>query len=289
MPLSALLFALLAILLWSFLALLGASLAHLPALLVTGAALTLGGLLSAFRLKKWRVPLVTLAVGVGGMFGYHFFYFTALRYAPPVEASLMNYLWPLLIVLLAPLYLPHMRLRIHHAAGAVLGLLGAALILSGGRLSLDRAYLAGYASATLAAFIWASYSLLTRRVPPFPGEAVGAFCFTAGLVALGVFFLTPGAAAELPALKARDAVFLLLLGVGPLGVAFFAWDAALKNGDPRIIGSLAYLTPLFSTLNLVLFGGQNLTLVSGLAMALIICGALLGSMDLFIAPKTPAP
>jgi len=280
MPISALLLSLLAILLWSFLAVLGASLAHLPPLLVTGVALILGGLLSVFRFKRWCVPLVTLAVGVGGMFGYHFFYFTALRYAPPVEASLMNYLWPLLIVLLAPLYLPQMHLRFHHAAGAVLGLLGAVLILTGGRLSLDLAHLAGYTSAALAGFIWASYSLLTRRVPPFPVEAVGAFCFTAGVLSLVAFMLTMGWQTSLPIFQLRDLLHLLVMGTGPLGVAFFCWDAALKRGDPRIIGSLAYLTPLFSTLNLVLFGGQTLTPVSGLAMALIICGALVGAKDM---------
>jgi drug/metabolite transporter (DMT)-like permease len=71
-----------------------------------------------------------------------------------------------------------------------------------------------------------------------------------------------------------------LLGVGPLGAAFFTWDAALKRGDPRIIGSLTYITPLTSTVVLVLVGGRSFTWVSALAMLLIISGALLGSLDL---------
>jgi hypothetical protein len=40
------------------------------------------------------------------LFGFHFLLFMALRLAPPIEANLVNYLWPLLIVLLTPLVLP---------------------------------------------------------------------------------------------------------------------------------------------------------------------------------------
>jgi len=72
-------------------------------------------------------------------------------------------------------------------------------------------------------------------------------------------------------------IFLLLVGIGPMGAAFFFWDAGLKRGDSRVIGSLAYLTPLLSTLNLVLFADQRLTIISFAAMCMIILGALLGS------------
>jgi drug/metabolite transporter (DMT)-like permease len=80
--------------------------------------------------------------------------------------------------------------------------------------------------------------------------------------------------------KGSDWIYLLMLGIGPLGAAFFSWDAALKRGDPRIIGSLAYLTPLTSTLVLVMVGGKAFSWISALAMLLIVAGALLGSLDL---------
>ncbi len=49
-------------------------------------------------------------------------------------------------------------------------------------------------------------------------------------------------------LSARDMLLIALLGLGPLGGAFFLWDAALKRGDARQIGVLSFLTPLLSTL-----------------------------------------
>src|SRR4029450_3374120 len=91
-----------AILLWGTLATFGVALAHLPPLFLTGCALTIGALPGVARLRQWRVRATTLLLGSGGLFGFHFLLFLALRNAPPVEANLVNYLWPLLIVLLTP-------------------------------------------------------------------------------------------------------------------------------------------------------------------------------------------
>jgi drug/metabolite transporter (DMT)-like permease len=281
-PLASIL-ALSTVALWSFLAFLAAQVNHLPPFLVVAVALTVSGLLSTFRIADWRVPAITLLVGIGGIFGYHFLYFSAFKYAPAVEANLMNYLWPLLIVLLSPLYLPGFPLRSHHLLGAFLGLAGAGLIITGGRFSLDLLHLKGYLLAAGAAFTWASYSLLTKRLPPFPSGAVGAFCLASGLLSYGAYLLT-SPTIGLSDLSRRDWISLILLGIGPMGLAFFTWDAALKRGDPRIIGSLAYLTPLTSTLVLVLLGGQHMTWLSVIAMLLIVSGAVIGSWEL-ISPS----
>lgn len=152
-------------------------------------------------------------------------------------------------------------------------------------MSLDFANLPGYLSAAGAALVWSSYSLLTKRVAPFPTTAVGSFCLLSGLFSLAVYLLSvfwggPPAETMSSWPVGSDWLYLFLLGIGPLGLAFFTWDAALKRGDPRIIGSLAYITPLSSTLVLVLVGGKLFTWVSALAMTLIVAGALVGSLDL---------
>ncbi len=270
--------ALTAILIWSTLALIGAQLVHISPFLLLGVALLLSGVISLFRRGAWRIPWPTLAVGVAGIFGYHFLYFRALALAPAVEANLINYLWPLLIVLFSPL-VPGYRLRPRHILGALVGLAGAALIVTGGQFSLRSEYLPGYLLAAGAAVTWALYSVLTKRLPPFQTDSVAAFCAVSGLLALAFYFLSGGSLSDVQQLTARDWLLLILIGVGPMGAAFFLWDAALKRGDPRLIGSLAYLTPLLSTLNLVLFAGKSLTPLSFVAMALIIGGAVLTSSD----------
>jgi drug/metabolite transporter (DMT)-like permease len=275
--LTSILLALTAILIWSTLALFSSQLVHVSPFLVLGVALLLSGSFSLVRRSAWRIPLTTLAVGVGGIFGYHFLYFRAMALAPAVEASLINYLWPLLIVVLSPLVLTGYRLRPRHVLGALLGLAGAGLIATGGKLSLRFEFLSGYLMMAGAALIWALYSLLTKRVPPFSTESVAAFCTVSGWLALAFYLLTGGSLAQVQSLSAHDWLVIVLCGLGPMGAAFFFWDAALKRGDPRRIGSLAYLTPLLSTLNLVVFARLPLTPVSFAAMALIITGAVVGS------------
>jgi drug/metabolite transporter (DMT)-like permease len=277
----AALLALLSIVVWSSLAFLNSRVNALPPFLSVGVALCVGGIAGLARAREWRVPFRTFAVGVGGIFGYHALLFAAFRIAPSVEVNLINYLWPLLIVILSPLLLEGFTLGPRHVAGAALGLAGAALIVSGGTLRPDAAYLPGYLLAAAAALAWACYSLLTKRLPPFPTGAVGGFCLASGLLSLAVYAVERIAspAAPGPQLEALDWLFLVLLGLGPMGGAFYAWDSALKRGDPRVIGALSYLTPLLSTLNLVLLGGKRLSPIAGAAMALIVAGAIVGSFD----------
>jgi drug/metabolite transporter (DMT)-like permease len=271
------LLALIAILLWSTLALAGNGLQEIPRFLLLGVTLTTSGLTSLVRRNGWRVPIKVILVGVGGIFGYHFLYFTAFAHAPAVETNLINYLWPLLIVFLSPLILPGTKLRTHHILGAMAGLAGASLIATGGKANLQVTYLAGYGAALGAAVIWALYSLLTKRLPPFPTDSIGVFCLVSGILSFGIYFINGGSAQEISTVAPIQWLFLILVGVGPMGAAFFFWDAAMKGGDPRVIGSLAYLTPMLSTANLMLFAGQRMTGVSFLATCLIIAGAVIGS------------
>jgi drug/metabolite transporter (DMT)-like permease len=273
---SALLLALGAIVLWGTLAPLGVSLQHLPPFLLTGLGLLVGSLiglpLSGWNLASWKVPRSTLVLGVYGLFGFHFLLFIALRHAPPVQANLVNYLWPLGIVLMAPLFLPDMRLRLLHVVAALIGFAGAALAILGGR-SVQGGFAWGYIPALCSAFVWASYSLLSRRVPPFPSAAIGLFGLVSGLLSLLCHVLL-----EAPTmLTTSDWWQVLALGLGPLGGAFYLWDAALKRGDPRQIGILSFLTPLLSTLALLCVRSE-LPSASILAAATMIVGAaLMGS------------
>jgi drug/metabolite transporter (DMT)-like permease len=273
MPRSALFAALAAIALWGVLAALSLRLRDWPPFLLAGAALLVGAACSIHRLADWRVPPRALALGVYGLFGFHFLLFVALRLAPPVEANLVNYLWPLFIVVLAPLVLPGVGLRPRHVIAASLGFAGAALLVTGGKLTgFAGNHALGYAAALGSALVWATYSLATKRFADLPTATIGLYCAVSGLLALGCHFVFETRyvpqAAELP--------WLVALGLGPMGAAFFLWDHALKRGDPRAIGSLAYLTPLASTLVLVAAGEGALGPLTLAAMALIVGGAVLG-------------
>jgi drug/metabolite transporter (DMT)-like permease len=280
---TANLYALGAIALWASLAAIGVQLSHVPPFLLTGLALLIGSLialpLSRFDLTQWRLPRGTLLLGVYGLFGYHFLLFMALRLAPPVQANLVNYLWPLLIVVLAPVLLSGVRLHAVHVLAALAGFAGAAIAITGGHMDAS-AFAAstgtqalGYALAFGAAFMWASYSLLTKRVPPFPTAGIGMFCVLSGALSIACHF----AFEPTPQLGGPDMVLIAVLGLGPMGAAFFLWDKALKLGDPRKIGVLSFITPLASTVLLLLIRGQALSASIATAAVLIIGAAIVAS------------
>ena len=282
------LYALGAIALWASLASLGVSLQHVPPFLLTGIALVAGSLLAWPHVLKdprqWRMAGRTLCLGVFTLFGFHFLLFIGLRIAPAVEVNLVNYLWPLFIVVLAPLYLPGVQLRAVHVLAALLGFAGAAMAILGGRENLAQASTGstwgagwGYLLALGSAAIWANYSLQTKRMAlagrSFPSTAIGLFGLVSGLLSL----LCHWALEPAVSLSPRDWLLLALMGLGPLGAAFFLWDKALKLGDARQIGILSYLTPLGSTVLLMLVSGRAWTWSLGLAAAMIIGAAVLGT------------
>jgi drug/metabolite transporter (DMT)-like permease len=264
--------------LWASLAAIGARLSHLPPFLLVGLGLGFGCLPGLARARDWFPSLRVLLFGVGGLFGYHFLLFLSFRLAPALEANLLNYLWPIGIVLLSALLLPGHRIGARHLVGGALAFAGAALVLVGqsdrqepGDASVS-AWL-GYTLALGAAATWAGYSVLTKRLGGVPTSAVGGFCALSSLLALACHAALEPAAVIAPG----DWPWIACLGIGPMGIAFYAWDAALKRGDPRVIGTLSYFTPLLSTGLLSLASGRALGWRSGAALALISLGAVVGT------------
>ncbi len=243
-----------ALALWAFLGVLTRVAAPIPPLQVTAIGFAVAAVLSLSvvamrgRLGALRVPPLAWLHGVGGLFGYHALYFAALHWAPPVEANLLNYLWPLLIVLLsAPLL--GLPLGARRLAGVALGFAGCALLVGGGARFPAGAWL-GFLCAIGCAVVWALYSVLAKRLHAVPTEAVAGFCAASAILAALAHALFEGWVTP----DARQWLALLLLGAGPVGLAFFLWDHGMKRGDPRLLGTLAYAVPVASTALLVLWG-----------------------------------
>ena len=286
---TATLVGLTAILMWSLLSVMTVATGQIPAFQLAAMTFAIGATVaftsflfrpSAFAALKQ--PLVAWVVGVGGLFGYHALYFLALRFAPPAEAGLLNYLWPLLIVLFSSL-LPGERLAIHHVVGALLGLVGTVLLFAGNTGSFARSQIPGFAAAFVAAFVWATYSVMSRRLKAVPTDAVAGFCLATAVLAALVHMMV-----ETTVWPATSLQWLAVvgLGIGPVGAAFFAWDIGMKRGDIRVLGAASYATPLLSTAFLILAGFAKPSANIAIAAILIAGGGLIAAKDMVLRKRT---
>ena len=282
---TATLIGLSAILMWSLLAALTVATGRIPAFQLAAMTFAIGALVGFLSwigrpgaLGALRQPPLAWIVGVGGLFGYHALYFLALRFAPPAEAGLLNYLWPLLIVVFSSL-LPGERLAPHHVIGALLGLAGTVLLFAGnGASAFAPGQVPGLAAAFVAAFVWAAYSVMSRKLKAVPTDAVAGFCLATALLAALVHGLVE--VTVWPDTMAWLAI--TALGVGPVGAAFYAWDLGMKRGDIRVLGAASYATPLLSTSFLILAGFAKASTNIAIAAVLIAGGGLIAAKDMFL-------
>lgn len=278
-----------AVFMWSFLSLLTVASGAMPPFQLAAITFGIGGMIGvaswAARPKAARAlkqPPVVWLLGVGGLFGYHALYFAALRLAPPAEAQLFNYLWPLLIVLFSA-FLPNEKLKSHHILGVLLGLAGTLLLIAGMRgVEIKHEYILGYACALGAAFAWSGYSVLSRPFRNVPSDAVAGFCLSSSALSLVCHFMFEQTVWPSSALQW---LAILALGIFPLGLAFYAWDRGVKFGDIRALGAASYAAPLLSTIFLVLAGYAEPSWSLGLAAILISLGGVVAAKEMLIRPK----
>jgi drug/metabolite transporter (DMT)-like permease len=285
-----------AILTWSFLALLSTASGLVPPFQLAAMTFFLGGMVGAgswlFRpqaIRSLRQPWPVWALGVAGLCIYHCAYFFAIQSAPPVEASLIAYLWPLLIVVFAA-FLPGERLRAHHLVGVLLGLAGAVIVITkGGSVGLADGIRTGHVIALFCAFVWSGYSVLSRRFGAVPTDVVAGYCLITAAVA---FTLHLGLETTVVPQTATQWVAIAVLGTIPLGAGFYAWDWGCKHGDIMVLGALSYAAPLFSTVVLLAAGYGAYHWSVAAACVLITAGALIAAKDMVSRrpkPAEPAP
>jgi drug/metabolite transporter (DMT)-like permease len=273
-----------AILTFSLLAVLSTAAGPIPPFQLAAMTFLLGGLVGASTwvvrpnaIKSLRQPWQVWALGAVGLCVYHNAYFFAIQSAPPVEASLIAYLWPLLIVVFAA-FLPGEKLRVHHLVGVVLGFAGAVIVITkGGSVGLADGIKSGHIIALFCAFVWSGYSVLSRRFGQVPTDVVAGYCLiTAGVSLVLHLMLEPTVWPQ----SVTEWSAIAILGSIPLGVGFYAWDFGCKHGDIMIIGALSYAAPLLSVLVLLTAGYGVFHWSVAVACLLITAGAVVAAKDM---------
>jgi drug/metabolite transporter (DMT)-like permease len=264
-----------AIALWASLALLTVETGRIPPFQLLAMTFGIASLLGFGKMavdrdfSPLKQPFIVYFHGFCGLFLYHLCFFLALRTLPPATALLINALWCLLIVLFSAL-LPGGKLRANHVIGAFIGL--AALVILVGNIDIKSPL--GLFYALSCAFIWSIYSVTAKLIQDVPTESVAGFCLVTAIAAIlchvtleqGIYSLT-----------LREIISVLLIAVGPMGLAFYLWDFAGKHGNLPFIGAISYAAPVFGTVLLVIFGHSPWSVKLIIAAGLIVLSAIIAS------------
>ncbi len=229
--------------------------------------------------RRWyvlrRQPKVLWLAGVLGIYGNDILYLTAFKYAPAAQADLINYLWPIFVVIFSGL-LSNRTWQPKYFIAALLGFIGVYVLLtSAGSIGFDSQYSLGYALALLDAMVWTFYVLIAARYVDSPSEMIGIYCGIGAVLSAICHFNF-----EITVIpNALELLVLIFMGLTSQCLAYLFYDYALKYADATLLTTSAYLTPILSVLLLVLFGYADLSLSLLIATVFVVLGALLGAID----------
>lgn len=223
-------------------------------------------------------PLRIMLLAILGIGGYRIFFYLAFETGVAIEVNLVNYLWPILVVVFAG-FLPDEKLRLQHILGALTGFAGLFFLLqSKGGNFFEIEWGVGHFLALIAAIIWGIFSVISRHTKGYSSNVVPASFLVTGLLFLILYFMVFYEDADFSRIELQHWFFATLLGI-IAAVGYYFWDIGMKHGNIQFLGVASYFTPVLSTLFLYVFGQGELTPNIVLAAALIFLGSVIASIE----------
>lgn len=235
-------------------------------LMLAGIRLMRGQGLPGMLPRSWAM----LFFGIVGVLGTNAFILLAITMIPVAQASIINYTWPVMALLMSG-FLGLQKLQPRHYGAVLLGLLGVIFVIDPfGSLKFD---VLGIGLALMAGLCYATYTVFRQLDRVTPSDAVGIYNLVAAIVCGAIHFSFE----TTQALSGVQTMAIVALGIVPMGLGYALWDYGVARGDARLLSILAYGTPLIATLLLVVLGFAELSASLMIGAALIIAGAAVGT------------
>lgn len=269
------------LLMWSCYALLVSAMKGVPTFEMLTIIFLCGFIAIASRLTirgewyKIKQPVIVWVVGVVGILGNDFTTIAAFKAAPPVQVELINYLWPMMVVLFAS-FLPGERFTTKHFLSAFIGLYGAYILMTHdhGLAGFHWNYLTGYILAFAGGVIWALYCLISRFYSKTPLDMLGMY-FGIGAV---VSFMCHWRYEVTVMPSMGQFVVLAIMALTTSGLAYFCWDFGCKNGNVKLLSILTYGNPILSAILLIIFTTAHYSNYLAIAAALVVLASVVSSV-----------
>ncbi|MBU2515812.1 EamA family transporter [bacterium] len=204
----------------------------------------------------YRLPSRVIITGFFGVALYTVMLAAAFGIAPVSDIgqiNLLNYLWPVWVVILGTLFLGN-KPRIKSAiAGMVLGLFGVVISRGFDHLIHPPSNLFPHVLALTGGFLWALYVVLLRKweIPEEKGGTAFHFSVCAIIAALIAAYLQEWQ--SMPPWSEATIFWIVAGAVGPVGIAYSWYEISVKNGPVLLIASLSYFIPIGSSILIGLF------------------------------------
>lgn len=279
---KATIFGVFSLLFWAAGAVLTTNLKSIPVFEILSIVFTISFALTAIKLtyyQEWhklKQPLLVSIIGFLGIYGNDLLYIAAFKHAPPVQADLINYLWPVLVILFLGL-LPDERFSPKHLIATFLGFLGVYIAITNGHGISDIRfeYWCGYLLAFTDAVVWTVYTLVARIYKDRPVEMVGLYCGVGAVMSIYLHFHLENTL--LPSFT--QSLTLFVMGITTQGLAYFFWDYSVKNGRVKFLTTFSYFMPVISVLLLIAFGKGEFTKPVFEAMVLITLAMFVANLN----------
>jgi drug/metabolite transporter (DMT)-like permease len=210
-----------------------------------------------------------LSLGFIGVFLQYVFLYSAIDLSTAQEAFIINYLWPLLVVIFAAPILKE-RLSPIKLAGLLLGFAGVYTIATRATMVAEFVHPLGNILALLTALVVAIYFVFNKKYD------------YDGLISLFVFYV-PAFVFSLislpfipivPSFPVHVVGIIIFVGVVSYALAYIFWFSALRMGDTAKISNMGYLTPFVSLVYIYFLLDEPILPSSVIGLILIMSGIL---------------
>lgn len=228
---------------------------------------------SALRPKDF---LILAPLGVIGVFGFNYAFFTALHTTSALNAALIMALSPLMSLLLSAWLLP-IKIRAYQYVGILLAFIGVTFVITGGHFRFLHIAV-GDGWMLLACFVWSLYSVSSKRfaghIPPLQFARWTVSIGAIALIAAALFVEQP--LTIIPSLSLSAHMILLYMSVFGSVFAYIFWLRGVYELGPERSAVAFNLVPVFTLLVSITMGDTPLPL-QFVGMGLVLSGVLISS------------
>ncbi|MCO7122238.1 DMT family transporter [Ihubacter massiliensis] len=237
-----------------------------------------------FRLKKEHLPIF-LFTGIVGMFGYHVFFFIALKYTTAINSSIIGAMNPIVTIVIAALFLRN-KIPAKQIAGILLSFFGVLLTITGAdvetlvQLDFNR----GDLWMAAAVICWAAYGVFSKS----KGAGIPPFWLTYYSFLVCTLILIPFVIWEKPWQLLAQAppqawIAVLYMSIFASVAGYMIQQIAIKQIGPSKTSIFINLVPVFSMVLATLILGEALAPIKLATAGIIILGGCIcqfsGSAD----------